>query len=174
MIRAGLAAGQRPSACLLHDPYAGHRDYDNWMWVPDPGRDTQWTSWDYALSEAVAALDSLLGPSGHPRWLTEDPDVYWDIGEVVDYATQTVAQESKNYKDGVPPELTIYAKNPTKVSGDTWSMEQWLEWSEQRTEVRLDRGAPEGAHPPTPEEFLEMQRARQARIDAKYAEAAED
>ncbi len=161
---------------MLHDPYAGHRDYDDWLWVPDPARDTQWTSWDYALSEAVAALDSLTGTSGQPRWLAEDPGVYWEVGESVDYATQTLHDATKEYKDGVPAELNLYVKKPSKPSGEFWTLEEWLNWKEEHEydTVRLERNAPEGAHAPTPEEFLEMQAARQARIDAKYAEIADE
>jgi hypothetical protein len=143
------------------------------MWVPDPHRDTQWTAWDYALAEAVTALDMLTSETGYPRWMTEDPDVYWDIGESVDYSVQTLHGESEKYAEGVPPELRLYIKNPTKTTGEFWTLTEWLDWREDN-EPRLERGAPEGAHAPTPEEFIEMQRAREARIAAKYAEAADD
>jgi hypothetical protein len=140
--------------------------------VPDPHRDTQWTSWDYALAEAVTAVDQLTSPSGHPRWLTEDPNVYWDIGESVDYSMQTLAKESEKYKDGVPPELQLFVKNPHKSSGEFWTLSEWMKWREEN-EPKLDRDVPEGSHAPTPDEYLEMQRIRQERIDAKYAEAAD-
>lgn len=144
--------------------------------MPDPLVDTQWTDWDYALAEAIAAIDMLTSQTGQPKWLTEDPGVYWDIGASVDYSVRTLADEAEKYKDGVPPELNLYVKNPHKPTGDFWSMEQWLEWREENegSEPRLDRDAPEGARPPTTDEFLEMQKAREARLAALYAEAADD
>lgn len=174
MIREGLAHGQRPSACLLHDPYAGYRDYDDPWWTPDPLLHTQWTDWDYALAEAIVALDMLTSQTGQPRWLTEDPDVYWEVGTQVDYGVKTLVEEADKYKDGMPRELTNYLKNPTK-NGDFWTLEEWLDWRERTEDSAplIDRGAPEGAHPPTAEEMAEMQRLRQERIAAKYAEAAE-
>lgn len=123
--------------------------------------------------EAVTALDSLTSESGYPRWIAEDPDVYWDIGESIDYSIQTLHEETEKYKEGVPPELRIFTKNPHKTTGEFWTLSEWLDWRE-KNEPKLDRSIPEGAHAPTAEEFQEMQRARDARIAAKYAEAAED
>jgi hypothetical protein len=159
---------------LLHDPYAGHRDYDDPFWVGDPVRDTLWTDWDYALAEAISAIDQLTSPTGQPRWLTEDPEVYWDIGSSVDYSVKTLSDEAAKYKDGVPPEVNHFVKNPHKA-GEFWTMEEWLEWRESLEDgPPIDRDAPEGARPPLPEELAEMQRAREERLAAKLAEAAED
>ena len=160
---------------LLHDPYAGHRDYDDPFWTPDPILHTQWTSWDFALAEAMAAIDMLTSETGQPRWLTEDPDVYWEIGTSVDYSMVELHDRVDKYKDGVPAGVNHFVKNPHK-NGEFWTMEQWLEWRENQedAEPRIDRAAPEGARPPTAEELVEMQRVREERIAAKYAEAAED
>jgi hypothetical protein len=143
--------------------------------MPDPLLHTQWTDWDYALAEAIAAIDMLTSQSGQPRWLTEDPDVYWEVGVAVDYGVRTLSEEIQSYKDGVPPELIHYLKNPTKTTGEFWTLEQWLAWREEHedSEPILERGAPEGARPPTSEELDQLRRDREARIAAKYAEAAE-
>lgn len=175
MIRQGLANGQRPSAVLLRDPYGGHRNYDDPFWLPDPVMDTQWTDWDYALAEAIAAIDMMTSPTGQPRWITEDPDVYWEVGASVDFAIKTLHDETSKHKDGVPPELNYFVKNPSKTTGEFWTLEEWLDWREEHeNEPRLDRDAPEGARPPTPEELDQMRRDREARIAAKYAEVADD
>ena len=164
-----MSNGQRPSASLLRDPYAGHRDYEDFYWTPDPVRDTQWTDWDYALMEAVTAIDSLTNSqTGQYRWLSEDPDVYWEVGESVDYGVQQLVKETEKYKDGVPQELTLYLKNPTK-NGDFWTVEDWLKHKEEES-ARLDRGAPEGARPPTSAERAARKKAQQERIAAALAD----
>jgi hypothetical protein len=148
---------------LMRDPYAGHRNYEDPWWVPDPVRDTAWTEVDYALVEAAQTIESFTSStSGQLRWLAEDPDVYWDTGETVDYATQQVARDSEKYKDGVPHEVTIFAKNPTK-NGEFWTLEEWFDFLD-RDEARVDRGAPAGARPPTSADRAAMRKAREERI----------
>lgn len=175
MIRQGLKNGQRPTAALLHDPYAGHRDWDDPFWIPDPVLHTQWTDWDFALAEAVTALDSLSSQSGQPRWLAEDPDVYWDVITTVDYSIQQLAEEQRQYKEGVPPEISHYLHNPHKTTGEFWTMEEWLDWREENRDRApiLDRNAPDGARPPTADELVAMQKAREERLARLYAEADE-
>lgn len=156
---------------LMNDPYAGHRDYEDPWWVPDPITDTAWTDVDYALVQAVQTVEAFTSKSsGQLRWLAEDPDVYWDLGEAVDYATQTVARYAEDhYKDGVPNELTIYPKNPQKA-GEFWTLEEWFDFMD-KDDIRLDRDAPKGARPPTAEENQQLAEERAARLAAKWAEA---
>lgn len=148
---------------LCRDPYAIHRNYEDPWWIPDPIRDTQWTDIDFALVEAAQAVEAFTSKdSGQLRWLAEDPDVYWEIGERVDFAIKEVAQASEKYKDGVPRELTLYPKNPTK-DGEFWTLEEWMD-NMDKDQVRLDRGAPEGGHAPTLDEIEARDAARAERI----------
>lgn len=150
-----------------------HRRRDP-LWRPDPIKDTQWVAWDYALADAVNAVDMLTNSqTGQYRWLSEDPDVYWEVHESVDYGVQTLSEEAQKYKDGMPPELTLTLKNPVKTTGEFWTIDEWLAHAES-SEARLDRDAPEGAHPPTPEEADAMHRARMERLKAALGEDAED
>lgn len=151
---------------ILRDPYAGHRSDDPW-WVPDPVRDTQWTEWDYALLEASSVISTLTSKaSGQLRMLTEDPDVYWEVEAVVDFAAKTVAEDRKDKDD--EPGVIFYPANPTKRGGEPfWTVEQWVAYQEKENRV-LERGAVEGARPPTAEEMAAI-RAKRAEIAAEDA-----
>lgn len=143
---------------ILRDPYAGHWSEDPW-WVPDPVRDTQWTDWDYALLEASATISMLTSKeSGQLRMLTEDPDVYWEVEAVVDFAAKTVAEDRKD-KDPEPG-VTFYPVNPTKRNGEPfWTVEKWVEYQESENRI-MERGAVEGARPPTAEEMAAIRERR--------------
>jgi hypothetical protein len=58
----------------------------------------------------------------------------------------------------------FYPVSPTK-NGSFWTFEQWLEYQEKDNRV-LERGQPEGARPPTPEELIEMRSRRMGSADA--------
>ncbi len=146
---------------ILRDPYGGHRHDDVW-WQPDPVRDTQWTEWDYAILDAYTAIEMMRsGQSGQLRNLTEDPDVYWEVEALVDFAAKTVVEDRKDKED--EPGVQFYPAKPSK-NGPFWTFEQWLEY--QASESRsMDRGMPDGARPPTPEELMAMQARRRARAE---------
>lgn len=155
---------------LMRDPYAGHRDYDDFWWQPDPVRDTAWTDVDYALVEAAQLIESFTSrESGQLRWLAEDPDVYWDTAEVVDYAMVEVANHAENYKEGVPHGVTIYPRNPTK-DGDFWTIDEWLDYLDNH-QPHVERNAPDGGHAPTIDEMEAREAARAERIRKAYEEA---
>lgn len=109
------------------------------------------------MLDACSAIEMMRSPqSGQLRNLTEDPNVYWEVDAVVDFATKTVAEDRKDKPD--EPGIMFYPTNPTKA-GEFWTFEEWLEY--QETENRtLERGQPEGARPPTPEELEAMRRRR--------------
>lgn len=146
----------------MHDPYAGNRDYDDVWWQPDPVRDTQWTEWDYALLDACMAIEMMRsGQSGQLRNLTEDPEVDWEIEWVVDFAAKTMEEFNKEHKS--EPGVQFFPSNPTKSTGEFWTFEQWLKYQESENRA-MERDAPEGARPPTPEELREMQERRRAQV----------
>lgn len=162
-----IKTGQRPTAAILRDPYALHRcDWDEY-WVPDPVRDTVWTEWDFVLVEAANALDVYTNEFGQPRWLAEDPDVYWETGIRVDFAE---ADYRKAAEGTLPDGGSVYLKNPNKITGEFWGIEEWLKFIEQDDDTRpLERGMPEGSHAPTPEDFQAMLDAREERL-ARFRE----
>lgn len=147
----------------MHRP----ESYDPW-WVPDPVRDTQWTSWDFALSEAVTMLDTMMDETtGQPRWLAEDPDIDWKIGTIVNFAEQELA----NAYEKLPEDAKgyhLYLHSPFK-QGEMWTLEEWLQNVED-DEKRLERGAPVGGHRPTAAENV----ARRAAMEERIRKALED
>lgn len=154
----------------MHDPYAGHRDYADPFWVPDPDRHTQWTDWDYALMEAITVLDNLTDPAtGQFAWLAEDPEVAWELGHRVNYALKDLHEASAEVQD--EPWVTPYLKNPTK-KGKFWTIEEYLQNLENDAKP-LERGAPDGGHAPTAEENIERKRRAEERIRQAYLEAEE-
>ena len=63
---------QRPSAMILHDPYAGHRNY--FTGEPDGPLD-EWTAWDFALAMATQFIIDGTTEHGHLIWEIEADDV---------------------------------------------------------------------------------------------------
>jgi hypothetical protein len=152
----------------MHDPYAGYRDYDDIWWVPDPVLHTQWLDWDFALTEAITILDSLMdGQTQQPAWLVEDPDVMWEIGHRVNYALKDLHEAGKEVQD--EPWVTPYLKNPSKL-GEFWSIEEYLQNVENDAKP-LERGAPEGGHVPTADDNIERKRRQEERIRQAYLDA---
>lgn len=155
-----LKTGQRPSAQIMRDPYAGHRDYDDPYWTPNE-RSTQWTDWDYALAEAGAMLETFTDPeTGQPRWLVEDPDVAWNFGVRANYGYADLEREQESVKD--EKGVTVYLKNPEKI-GDFWTVQEWLEHADD-DDKPIERGAPTGAAPPSPADMMAMEAARKERL----------
>lgn len=150
----------------MHDPYAGHRNYSTPWWQPDPVRDTQWTDWDYTLLEACETIKMLRSPqSGQLRTLAEDPDVDWEIDYRVDYAAQDLARFEKEHEP--EPGVDFFVTNPVKRNDEPfWTVSEWLDDIENGG-GKIDRQAPEGARPPTPEE---MQAIRERRAQAMNAD----
>lgn len=154
---------------VLRDPYAGYRDYDDPFWVPDPAKHTQWTHWDFSLAEAYRVKENFTDPnSGQPRWLAEDPDVYWEVGYSTSHAGADLrkAQEEVQEKPGVEP----YLRNPQKTGGQPfWTVEEWLEQREGDG-LPMERGVPEGSRPPSPEELVAMRARRQQAAEGEPIE----
>ena len=146
-----------------------HRDYDDIWWQADPAKHTQWTDWDYALAEAYRTKENFTDPAtGQPLWLAEDPEVYWELGHRKSHAAADLHKAQQEVGD--EPGHTVFLKNPTK-DGEFWTIEDWLDYSDESDGQILERGAPEGARPPTPEELTEMrEKRRRAAAEAEPIE----
>jgi hypothetical protein len=147
----------------MRDPYAAHRDYDDIYWLPDVNKHTQWTEWDYALAEAYTTRENFTDPhTGQPRWLAEDPDVYWDIGETVSHAAADLQRAQEEVHDR--PGWDVFLKNPHKTTGEFWTIDDWLEQLESDSRV-MERGAPEGATGPSAEDLAALMERRRKVIE---------
>lgn len=113
--------------------------------------------------DAHTAIEMMRSSqSGQLRNLTEDPDVYWEVEAVVDFAARTVLEDRKDKEDD--PGIIFFPTNPTKTNGSFWTFEQWIEYQQSEDRV-MDRGQPDGARPPTPEELHAMQERRRMAIE---------
>ena len=122
-----IATGQRPTAVILQDPYALHRHWWDHYWTPDPVRDTQWTTWDYALAKAYQVIQDMTSDSsGQPLWLAQSGRVFWDTESRIDGAAAAV-QVAAEARDKLKPGEIIYATNPHVAPGEELpTMLDWL------------------------------------------------
>lgn len=137
-----------------------HRDYEDPWWIPEPVRDTAWTDWDYILVEVYQAIESYTSPSsGQPRWISEDPEVYWETEVRVDFADASVRKATEAMKE-VPAGGSVYPVNPKKKDDKPfWTIQEWLQSLSEKGET--EQGAPkEKGRPPTP---LELKAIRERR-----------
>ncbi len=146
--------GQRPTAMLLNDAYAGHRKWWRKDWVPTPALASVWTEWDYILIRVSQYIEDYTNSNGHLVWLDEDPDVWWDI----DIASSTYAKDTHAYSDNHKVEEweTLRAVPRWDDDKETPSMEKWLRLMEEQSHEPADR--PQGSRPPTPEELAALMR----------------
>ena len=141
----------------MHDAYAGYRDYSDPFWAPSV--DPLWIDWDYALAEAWKVRESFTDDAtGQPRWLTDDPDVFWTVDEVVSHAAADLYKAQREIDD--EPWRKVYLKDPKKRNDEPfWCIDEWLENLESDNRV-IERGAPIGGHAPSAEDMAEMRKRR--------------
>ena len=114
-----------------------------------------------ALAERGVNITGIVG-------VAEDPEVYWELGHRKSHAAADLHKAQREVGD--EPGHTVFLKNPTK-DGEFWTIEDWLDYSDESDAQILERGAPEGARPPTPEELTEMrEKRRRAAAEAEPIE----
>jgi hypothetical protein len=102
--------------------------------------------------------ENFTDPStGQPRWLAEDPDVYWEIGETVSHAAADLHKAQEEVAD--KPGWSVHLKNPKKTTGEFWTIEEWLDNLESESRI-MERGAPEGGGGPSPEDLIALAERR--------------
>jgi len=94
-----LEQHQRPTAMLLRDPYAGHRD--SITGEPD-GLLNEWTSWDFALATAVQNIIDGTTEEGHLIWEVTDDRVQVDATKEINKAKAVIDKITGG--DGYKPE----------------------------------------------------------------------
>lgn len=160
-VELAIKTGQRPTATILRDYYAGYRDYSDpfWKFNGEPS----WTDWDYALAEAWQARQNFYDEStGQPRWMTDDPDIDWKIGVSVNFAEQQLQEAYEKLGDDKKG-YHLYLTDPYKKSGEFWTIDEWID-NLEREEKQLERSAPVGGHKPTAHENAKRKAAQQERI----------
>lgn len=127
---------------LLHDPFAGHRDWE----TGEPllaQSDVFWTEWDYALADAVTFMQDHTNEHGHLVWEQEDPRVTVVARRKIDRAQAAIEKKTKGSD-----------KNPYKPKDG----EKWY------TELRL----PDGGDWPTFDEWYERQMGGKEPTEDEY------
>jgi len=159
-IRAAISAGQRPTAAILNDAYAGHRKWWNPSFKPTPAMASVWTEWDYILLRVYQYLQDYTTENGHPIWVEEDPDVGWDITTVTSGYEQEIHQFNENNE--VKPYQKLRAKPIWGDDVEPPSMEKWLRALEEDAKTGFE-AMPEGGtpRPPTPEELARLRNPEQ-------------
>lgn len=151
-IRAAISSGQRPTAVILNDAYAGHRKWWDPAWLPTPSLASVWTEWDFILLRVYQYIEDYTTPNGQLVWVEEDPDVAWEITKVESFLDRErhLFRESNEVKDWE----SLRSKPVWDEDVEPPSMEKWLKRIQEEEEGGWQR--PAMGRPPTPEELAAM------------------
>lgn len=143
-VRLAIKTGQRPTAMILRDKYAGYRDWDYPMWDFEcvQGIDaSEWTPWDYVLASVAQLVDDYTNKhNGQLYWIDESEDVEWDIRHSYSGYDAALEREQKS-RGELDPGESLYAVpiiNENKPP-------QLMDWLKSLEEDRMPPGA-QGGH----------------------------
>jgi hypothetical protein len=139
---------------LLNDALGGHRKWWDPAYRPSPAMATVWTEWDYILLRIYQYLEDYTTGNGHPIWIEEDPDVYWEISRSESGYERAVHQYREN--NSLEPYESIRAKPTWEDDVETPSMEKWLKHLEEEEGGGFDHPQGGTPRPPTPEELARL------------------
>lgn len=125
-MRVAVKVGQRPTAMLLHDHYALHRD----PWSNKPFENVVWTDWDYVLAECIQLIEDYTTPEGHLGWESDSERVTFDARRKINKARAAIDRKTKGseknpYKaqDG-----EYWVTSPVLMRGEDWpTIGEWFE-----------------------------------------------
>jgi hypothetical protein len=121
-----IKTGQRPTAFILRDKYAGYRDYDNPHWDFERApyvNPAEYTRWDYLLASVVQLLEDYTNPNnGQLRWFDESDKVEWDVKSSYSGYDAALDKDDKNLEPGE----SRYAV-PLYDEDDPPTIYEWLE-----------------------------------------------
>lgn len=126
-----MRVAQRPTAMLLHDHYALHR---NWF-TGEADEEPTWTDWDYALAEVGQMLEDYRTPEGHMFWEAESERVTFDARKKINKARAAIDRKTKGSKGKPykPLDGEYWVTEPVLMEGDDWpTLEEWLEEKQAR------------------------------------------
>lgn len=107
-----VETGQRPTAMILRDKYAGYRDWDYPLWDSLCAQDVDyksWTDWDYTLASMAKLIDDYTNKhNGQLYWVDESADVDWEIRHSYSGYDAAIEREQKERGEMDPGE-SIYA-----------------------------------------------------------------
>lgn len=146
--------GQRPVAVLLNDAYAGHLKWWDPDYRPAPAMAAVWTEWDYILLRVYQYLEDYTTANGHPIWVEEDPDVYWDM-TVSESGYERAVHEYRETND-IKVYQSIRAVPEWDETAEPPSMTKWLKRLEEDAQGGFDRPTGGVPRPPSAEELAAL------------------
>jgi len=125
-LKVALRVGQRPTAVLLYDNYAMHRDW----FTGEVDEEPFWTDWDYILAEVAQMLEDYRTPEGHMFWEAESQRVTFDAQRKINKARAAIERKTKGSKNKPykPADGEYWVTEPVLMSGDDWpTIAEWME-----------------------------------------------
>jgi hypothetical protein len=123
-----IKTGQRPTATILRDRYAGYRDWDDVLWENEraPYVDSdKWTSWDYVLASVAQLIEDYTDKNnGQLFWVDASDKVDWEVRSTFSGYDAAIKAEEETH-DFQPGE-TLYAV-PVINEDDPPTFQEWLE-----------------------------------------------
>lgn len=162
MLRAADRYGQRPTAMILHDPYAMHRKWWDPEWTPGVG-DTEWTDWDFVLAEVYQIIEDYTDKNSG-MWLPFDAsgDIWWDVKSNFSGSMAAIEREQKSRGELKPGE-SLYAVPVFDESKPRPTLETWIrDISEDKSDMRPSEHR--DARPPTAAERALLKKSQ---VDGK-------
>lgn len=130
-IRLAIKTGQRPTAIILRDKYAGYRDYDDVLWEVHNARyfnPAEWTEWDMALASVAQLIEDYTDRnSGQLYWIDASEKVQWEVRST--FSGYTAAVEAEQETHQFQPGESLYAV-PVIDDDDPPTFNEWLEQME--------------------------------------------
>lgn len=167
-LRAAKDYGQRPTAMILHDPYAGNRKWwSDWLyrerWVPD-GSSKDWTFWDFILADAFQVIEDFTDKeSGQLIWYDQSGDVFWDVKKSTSGYLEAVEKAQGDDKDPKPG-VRLYAVPTFRDPNDKPTLSSWLkDVSEEKADRRPAHVR--DARPPTRAELKALREAKNTPVE---------
>lgn len=123
-----IKTGQRPTAIILRDKYAGYRDYDDTFWQVQRAHEfnpNEWTEWDMALASVAQLIDDYTDKNnGQLYWVDASDKVQWEVRSSFSGYDAAVKAEEENHE--FLPGESLYAV-PVIDENDPPTFQEWLE-----------------------------------------------
>lgn len=127
-----IKTGQRPTAFVLRDKYAGYRDYDNPRWDIERApyvNANEYTEWDFLLASVAQILEDHTNPNnGQLRWFDESDKVEWDVKSGYSGYDAALDRDERELEPGEYRYAT-----PTYDEDDPPTFWEWIESLEEET-----------------------------------------
>jgi hypothetical protein len=117
---------------ILHDRYAGYRDWTDprWDWERAPYVDeSKWTDWDYSLASVAQLIEDYTDKNnGQLYWIDASDKVSWELKSSYSGYDAAIDKDDKNLEPGE----SRYAV-PVFDEDDPPTISEWIESLEDET-----------------------------------------